>query len=155
MYARCLKHMRRDVDYVRTGLKIISKFVRESLTQPETRRTLYASSISMRDMIVASTQLHEPILASLESHLGTVALEPYIRHVNGQDGFQMQLKICSLISETIEAQQIQVKLIGVEDDQHSELWLAAHHVHSLPLGTVSILVSTNVSRGDSPEVLRC
>lgn len=155
MYAQCLKHMRCDVDYVRTGLKIISKSVRKSRIQPETRRTLCASSISMRDMMVASAKFDEPIIVSLESHFGTVTLEPYIRHINGQDGFQMQLKICSLISETIEVQRIRVKIVGVEDNRHSELWLAAHRAHSIPPGTVSITVGTNVSRCVPPEVSRC
>lgn len=147
MYAQCLKLIGRDDDYVRIGLKMIAKLADMDRMASGDQLMGKAMSFSLTDLVSASRLLVQPILVPIESYFGSIALDPYPRPYDDHDGFQLQLRVRNLTFVAIEAHHIQIKIVSVQDYQHSELFLTASGIHCLQPGTANILVGTNVRKG--------
>lgn len=149
MYAQCLQKTNRDEEYVRVGLKIVAKVVRESNSLFKVQPNNVSKALGLSDLIFASRSLGEPISVSIDNYFGDISLDPYPQHYNDQDGFQLQLRLRNRTSQAVEAEQIRVQIVSLEEDQQSNLWLAAESVHVLAPGVATILVGTKVDLGPS------
>lgn len=145
IYAQCLQKTNRDEEYVRVGLKIVAKVVRDSKNLFKVQQNIISKALCLPDLILASRSLGEPISVSIDSYFGDISLDPYPQHYNDHDGFQLQLKFQNRTSQALEVEQIRVQIVSLEEDHQSSLWLAAEGVHILAPGAATILVGTKVS----------
>ncbi|KAL8769856.1 MAG: hypothetical protein Q9209_004294 [Squamulea sp. 1 TL-2023] len=149
LYAKCLKHLDRRQDFCRIGLQILAKSTsRQQLydTHGETTHRLSSNDIRryLHDVIGISRSLEQPLSAPLHLHFVNVHLDPYIRHFDKQDGFQMSLSLRNPISATIEAQEIRVKLLSINEEQRYDIWLVTEGSELLQNGTSRIKLRSTV-----------
>lgn len=149
MYAQCLQKTNRNEEYVRVGLKIVAKVVRESEIFFKFQPDIASKALGLSDLVVASRSLGEPIPVSIDNYFGDISLDPYPQHYNDHDGFQLQLRLRNRTSQALEAEQIRVQIVSLEEDHQSNLWLAAEGVHFLPPGAATIPVGTKVDLSPS------
>lgn len=151
MYAQCLKKISHDEEYVRIGLKMVAKLVRQSRSPLRVQPIAAYKSLSLSDLISTSKSLGEPITVPLEKYFRDITVDPYPRHYDDHDGFQLQLRLWNGTIGAIEAQQIQVQISNIEEDVHSETWLTSENFHILEPGVVTILLGTKVCNKPSKE----
>ncbi|KAI4258004.1 MAG: hypothetical protein LQ352_001394 [Teloschistes flavicans] len=96
----------------------------------------------LRDVIDTSACLHQTISAPLHKFFGHVSLDPYIRHSDNQDGFKTCLQLQNPMGASLEAQELRVKLVSVDTDQHHEIWLGTETSEVLQPGVNLITVQT-------------
>lgn len=149
MYAQCLQKTNRDEEYIRVGLKIVAKVVRENKSLFRVQPNIASKALGFADLILASRSLGEPISVSIDNYFGDISLDPYPKHYNDHDGFQLQLRLRNRTSQALEAEQIRVQIVSSEEDQQSNLWLAADGMHILAPGAATILVGTKVDLSPS------
>ena len=157
MYAQCLKQLDRKLDFCRIGLQILAKTTRrpESL-QRVSGVFLHNNSEELAhylaDVLEASESLQRSISAPLQKHFVQILLDPYIRHFDDRDGFQMTLSLRNPMPVAITAEEIRVKLVNVDNDQRSDIWLKTGDPSHLRLGTTHIDVQSTV--GYAPQIYR-
>ncbi|KAI4199656.1 MAG: hypothetical protein LQ350_004447 [Teloschistes chrysophthalmus] len=149
MYAQCLQHLDRKTDFCQAGIQLLARFI--SARGPPYRHggiNERGNSLPvghyLRDVIDASARLQQTISAPLQNFFGHVSLDPYIRHFDNQDGFKTSLKLQNLMGARLEAQEVRVKIVRVDTDQHDEIWLRAETSEVLQPGANSITVQTTV-----------
>lgn len=148
MYAQCLKQLSRADDYIRIGLKVVAKLACGNATASRYRWRQDTMSFGLTELILASRQVDQAISVPMDSYFCGIVIDPYPRPHADHDGFQMKIHVHSLMQEVLEAQQIQISLISVEDDHRSELSLTTNIIYSLKPGTTIVFVETNV--GSNP-----
>ncbi|KAL8964391.1 MAG: hypothetical protein Q9183_004482, partial [Haloplaca sp. 2 TL-2023] len=151
MYAQCLQQLDRKLDFCRIGLQILAKSTRrpESLLHVS-GGPLHADSEEMghylADVVEASKSLQRSISAPLQKHFGRILLGPCIRHFDDRDGFHMTLSLQNLMPVSVMAEEIRVKLVNVDNDQRSDIWLKTGDPSHLRPGMAHIDVQTTVGQ---------
>lgn len=144
MYAECLENMSRVEDYIQVGLKIVAKLVHENEAPFSIQPNIGPKPSSLNFLISASKSLEEPISVSMNKYFRNITVDPYLHHCKDHDGFQLQLRLRNCTLEAVEAQQIQVQIVSIEEEHRSELWLTAEGFHILESGVADILLGTKV-----------
>lgn len=144
MYAECLKHMSHNEEYIQVGLKIVAKLVREKEAHFIIQPNDGPKPLSLLNLISASRSLIEPISVSMNQYFRNITVDPHLHYFKDHDGFQLQLRLRNCTLEAIEVQQIQVQIISMEEEHHSELCLTVEGLHILEPGIATILVGTKV-----------
>lgn len=144
MYANCLKHMNQNEDYIRVGLKIVAKITREHT--PKFPGTLETKTPSLTDLVSASVAITHQLTVPMGDYFGNINMDPHIRLYEDHDGFCLQLVLTNLTSDVIEAQEVRVKLVPINEDHQTELWLVAINITFRSRSIVSISVGTNVCK---------
>ena len=155
MYAQCLKELNRMDEYVHVALELLAKGLDDG--QPVARygfkmgsmrknmNTLDLSTGSFLDLIDTSKRLKEPVHVPLERYFRKISLDPYIQHLENQDGFQMMLTLVSVIRDEVNADRVKIHIVNTSDKHPWEIWLSsAKHVLMTP-GQVQIPVTGKVS----------
>ena len=144
MYAQCLERTNRYEDYIQVGLKVIARLVRQNWgnfgIQPSDKSML----LTLSNLISASNSLDKPVSAMLDDYFDNIMIDPHPRHFDDHDGFQLRLTLRNCTSEAVKAQKIQVKITSIDEEHHSEFWLAADGIHILEPGTFTVLLGTKV-----------
>ena len=156
MYAECLGHLQKTEDYVRVASRALAKMVQNSfgaIREPGTGsadllRTAHNPSyttVSLEDIIAASTSLEQPVSVPMDQYFDHVGLDKYIYHFSDQDGFELLLKFRSLLPGSFEAQSIRVRLTSAGEEQCPELWLAVDGLQIIRAGHNKIKLRSKVS----------
>lgn len=146
MYAHCLKQMNHNEEYVRVGLKIVAKLLLENCTTSKFRGALEKKAASLTELVSASTAILKQVTVPMQDYFGNINVDPYARPYDDHDGFCLQLQLTNLTSDTIKVQVVRIKLITVDEDHHSELWLTADNDTLIQPGIVAISVGTKVCK---------
>ncbi|KAL8949696.1 MAG: hypothetical protein Q9222_004217 [Ikaeria aurantiellina] len=149
MYAQALKHLRETQDFVRVGLQLLAKMINDRRPPPDhSSNKLLSKPVPLdhylQDVIDASRDLNNPVMAPLYKYLGKVYLDPYIRHSHEEDGFQMSLNLQSLLPAAAEYSEVKVKIVSVDDDKRCELWLTSEIPRLIQPGANQITLDTMV-----------
>lgn len=149
MYARSLKYLDREQDFIRIGLQILARTTYHSQRPYALANEVFSPDFGehghyLQDIINASKTLERPLSAPLNRHFGEVFLDPYIHHFEGTDGFCMSLKLHSQMSTAFEAHEIRVKLVNVDDEQLSSIWLTMEAPELLQRGPNHVVIQTTV-----------
>ena len=156
MYAECLNHLQRTEDYVRVASRALAKMVQNQLGATGEPRTGSANllsteqnpsytTVSLRDIIAASTLLEQPLSVPMDQYFDHVVLDKYIHHFTAHDGFALFLKFRSLLPGSLEADSVQVRLISAGEEQRSELWLTVDGLQIIRAGHNKIKLRSKVS----------
>ncbi len=149
LYAKCLKHINRWEDFCRIGLQIVAKITsRQSLLPTPTELQFQNGSLNvdhyLREVIHISSSLERPVSTPLHLHFEAVHLNPYIRHLDEEDGFQMSLEVRNIMSAAVEAQGIRVKLVSIEEEQRRDIWITNQGPVLLQTGLSVIILQSTV-----------
>lgn len=162
MHAQCLQKLEKTEEYVHMALKILAKWVgrRKTLSFQDSRpgftvvvldqidHTLgnVGSKGYLEDLLLSSKDLKQQISVPMGEYFGPVFVDPYIRHYADKDGFQLQLRLQYLLPESMQAQQVRVRLVCYREGQQRDIWLAADEAQLLEAGTVKVMVGSKVCK---------
>ena len=166
MYAECLSHLQRLEDYVRVASRALAKMVQNQMGATGEPRIGSADllstdqnpswiTVSLRDIVAASTSLEQPVSVPMDQYFDHVVLDKYIHHFTEHDGFALFLKVRSLLPGTLEADSVRVRLTSVGEEQSSELWLTVDGPQIIRAGHNKIKLRSNVSGEEVFERNRC
>jgi hypothetical protein len=155
LHARCLKELKRNEDYVRLMIRLLSKFATYAQAQLSVRQKSVAGSIPsteqemleghVRDLFEASGSLQKDIPASLTDFFADLRVDPAIRLYDNKDGFQIQLSLRFLLGHKIEIDNLKVRLISANSSQHSEHWIDSSAKFMVKSSSTQILIDSSVS----------
>ena len=142
MYARCLKHLDRNEEYIDIALQILAKTVqRNRIVQYQ---NVGHASGHLRSLIAASKSLDKNVSIPMDGYLGDIRLDPYLHRYERHDGFQLSLRFQNLMPETFQAQKIRARLVTVEEEPPYEIWLSPEGVERIEPGSVKVVLGSNV-----------
>ena len=166
MYAECLGHLQRTEDYVRVASRALAKMVQNQFGATDEPRTgspdLLSTdqnpsytTVSLRDIITASTSLEQPVSVPMDQFFDCVVLDKYIHHFTEHDGFSLFLKFRSLLPRSLGADSIRVRLTSAGEEQRPELWLTVDGPQIIRAGHNKIKLRSKVSTEKVFERNRC
>ncbi|KAH0559500.1 hypothetical protein GP486_003985 [Trichoglossum hirsutum] len=144
MYARCLKEMRRNEEYIDVALKLLAKAVAREKRLVSRRRggdtgmfgrdlgfepndcfdgRVVATRGYVQDLASLSKELSLEITVQMSRYFDDIYVEPYPRHPSDRDGFQLQLRMRHLLEDDLEVQSARVRIVGATGGQGREIWL--------------------------------
>jgi hypothetical protein len=161
MYAQCLKKLNRKDEYVRTLLDILAKSAgnkiasRVSLKQASTLKVPPPSKDWLDDdnvdtngvfeeLVSFSEQLPYDLNASMTKYFGDIVVEPYVRHYDNKDGFQLRLQFRHVLEDEIEIRKAKIRLISTMPGQGKDIWLESVTAIQLEKGICRTWLSSNV-----------
>ena len=145
-----------NAEYVRIRMKTLAKTTggkaasgQQPQTIPMKLANFHQSSKSARGslslILSASKLLKEQISLPMDDYFDQIDMGIHVRHSPDDDSFQFPLQLRSLLPESFLAESVRVQILGVEEDQRSELWLQANGQNIEP-GVSKIWLGSNVSR---------
>jgi trafficking protein particle complex subunit 10 len=158
MYAQCLKKLNRKDEYVRTLLDLLAKSAanRKSLGLSPKRINSNGFSNAWLDddkvdttgvfseLIEFSGQLPKDRTVPIDQYFGDISVEPYVRHYDDRDGFQLRLQIRHLLEDEIDLNRAKVRLVSATAAQVKEIWLENLDPIHLSKGICRIWLGSNV-----------
>lgn len=163
MHAQCLKKLKKTEEYIHMALKILAKwvgrrktpsfrvnrpgFTMDALKQDDQNLGNVGSRGYLEDLLLSSKDLKHQISVPMGEYFGPVSVDPYIRHYADRDGFQLQLRLQYLLPESMQAQQVRVRLVSYREGQQRDIWLAADEAQLMEAGTVKAMVGSKVCKG--------
>ncbi|KAJ5097370.1 hypothetical protein N7456_008091, partial [Penicillium angulare] len=133
LYARCLKELKRNEDYVRMMLRLLSKFSMYSQSQLSDRQRALSTPTSVLDQEQLSEYvsdlfqgleiLQKDVTASLFDFFADLHVDPAIRLYDTKDGFQIQMTLRFLLGPQIKINSIKVRLVSAGSSQNGEHWI--------------------------------
>lgn len=161
MYSRCLKKLNRKDEYVRTLLDLLAKSaasrmsVRASSKRGETAEIADMPSGWLNDdkvdttgafqeLVDYSQQLPYDVTVQMAKYFGDISVEPYVRHYDDKDGFQLRLHFRHLLEDEVEIRAAKVRLVSANSTQGKEIWLESQELTQLKKGFNKMWVGCQV-----------
>ncbi|KAJ5950381.1 TRAPP II complex TRAPPC10 [Penicillium vulpinum] len=155
LHARCLKELKRNEDYVRMMIRLLSKFATYAQAQLSVRQKAVAGSIPsieqeileghVRDLFEAASALQRDIPASLTDFFADLRVDPAIRLYDNKDGFQIQMSLRFLLGQQIEIDSLKARLVSANSSQNSEHWIESSAKFVVKSSTTQILIDSSTT----------
>jgi len=155
LYSRCLKELKRNEDYVRMMLKLLSKYASHAASRiSHSKRALSAPTSTLEqgklagyvsDLFEGAGTLQKDITASLADFFTDLHVDPAIQLYNDKDGFQIRLSLRFLLGPQVEMDSIKVRLISANNSQHAEHWIEGPTKFVVKSSKTKILIDSSVS----------
>lgn len=161
MYAQCLKKLHRTDDYIRTLLDLLAKSAahRKSIRMSAKLAGSSALGVSeewlnddevdttsvFTELVAFSEQLPYDKTVPMSHYFGDISVEPYVRHYDDKDGFQLRLQFRHVLEDDVELKNTKVRLISATSAQGKDIWLESSDVVQLKQGMCRIWLGSNVS----------
>ncbi|OQD92855.1 hypothetical protein PENSOL_c037G05552 [Penicillium solitum] len=155
LHARCLKELKRNEDYVRMMIRLLSKFATYAQAQLSVRQKSVAGSIPsteqemleghVRDLFEVSSALQKDIPASLTDFFAEFRVDPAIRLYDNKDGFQIQLSLRFLLGQQIEISNLKIRLVSANSAQNSEHWIESSAKFVVKSSSTQILIDCSTT----------
>lgn len=165
MYAKCLKEMDRKEEYVKVLMKLLAKSssvervrlhrrgigaldddpiekqgpLDDYLPEEEAAVTGYVNSI-----VELSKDIAKEISAPMSHFWSDIVVDPYPRHLDDRDGFEVVVKMRYLLKEEMEVQKIRVRIVNTIG-QVKEVWMETQEPTVMRKGIVRALARTNIT----------
>ncbi|TGZ85266.1 hypothetical protein EX30DRAFT_361138 [Ascodesmis nigricans] len=157
MYARCLKEMQRPQEYISVLLRLLFKSAsaerdrvrrRAGHAIPETNHgELSSASVHgyVEEVLSLSQELQKEITTPMEKLWMDITVDPYPRHVEERDGFEVIVQMRYLLSEPMEVDKIILTIVpkNASQTQSCEVVLSSASSITMIPGTNLATVSTN------------
>lgn len=161
MYAECLKKLNRKDEFVRTLLEVLAKSAasKRSLriankggAPTDTVQTpsywlnddQVNTSGTFKDLVVYSQQLPYDVNVQMAKYFNDIVVEPYVRHFDEKDGFQLRLQFRHLLEDDVDFDNAKVRLIDANSAQGKDIWLESTETAQIKKGLCRVWVSSNV-----------
>ena len=138
LYARSLKKLEKNDDYIRILLKLLSKYAGHTQSKPKFSigqkvptadvpspfsKTGGLVADYVEDLVKSAQALKNEITIPLSDLFGEVEVSPTVSHYEDRDGFQLQVSLRFLLAKGIKIDAINIHLVNSSDAQNGELWL--------------------------------
>lgn len=165
MYAKCLRELRRNDEYVRVVLKLLSKAAssekdriqsKGSFRFSEEDATQYPESDVFKgflpDFLTAAQSFNKEVKHSLQNFFTNIELEGTPVYDDGQDSFTLTFKLHSVLADPLTVDKATVRIVtsGVS----RELWLENTDILELKPGRNKIQLRCNAMSPGTYEVDR-
>ncbi|KAL4934627.1 putative TMEM1 family protein [Aspergillus undulatus] len=154
MYARCLKELNRNEEYVRMVVRLLAKYAAHTQSQLSAReKTLDASSVFAEETLVSeyveelfrvSAALQKDVSAPLTDFFGDLNVKPGILHYKEKDGFQLQLYLRFLLGRQVDVDSIKIRLVSASASS-SEHWIETLSKTTVKSSPTRILVDSSTT----------
>jgi len=168
MYAKCLKEMNRSEDYIKVLLKLLAKssaaervrLRRRGVTALDDGDGKTASvDISLdaqhleeevgvdgcvKRIVALSLEIEEEITTPMSHFWDNIAVDPYPRHLDDRDGFEVLVKMRYLLEEKMEVQELRVRMVNTIG-QVKEVWMDALEPVTMKRGVVKVFARSSVT----------
>ena len=138
MWAECLKELGNAREYIAVALAAIAS----SSTQ---LHSSLASMWSLVDLIEASNVVDERIAVPFEKYFTNMSVCPYISQLAGIDGFELEVRLRSAVSESFRASSISVRITAVNGESPDSIWLSCDTGTMVDPGLNRFIVASKVS----------
>jgi hypothetical protein len=162
MHAHCLKKLNRKDEYVRTLLDLLAKSAASRMSFKTTSRRADANDISdmpqdwlnddkvntsgiFNELIEFSQQLPYDVTVQMPKYFGDISVEPYVRHHDDRDGFQLRLQFRHILEDEVEIKSAKIRLVSADSSQVKDIWLESSGPIQLKKGMTRMWLGCNVS----------
>ena len=158
MYAKCLKELQRQEDYVRVVLKLLSRAAmmeKERLQRPSAFRicgsrhfsdeAVVSTSSYLPELMQITKNLQHEVLVPLQNFFCKVEVDETVQYRSGIDGFGLQLRLQYLLADDLSIRKGRVKITPMGGDTNRDLWLETTGPLVFKNGKVQMSVQSNVS----------
>ncbi|KAF2640852.1 TMEM1 family protein-like protein [Massarina eburnea CBS 473.64] len=162
MYAQCLKKLNRKDEYLRTLLDLLAKSAasrkaiqaahkygseaaRANLPKDWLDDDKVDTTGDLADLVDYSQQLTYDLTVSMAKYFNDIVVEPYVRHFDDKDGFQLRLQFRHVLEDEIELDQTRVRLINATQVQGKDIWLESSEPIKVKKGMCKIWLGSNVN----------
>lgn len=160
MYAQCLKKLNRKDEYIRTLLDLLTKSAanKKTIRTARNQGSLDNSSAPnnwldddkvettgvLSELIEYSEQLPYDRSVAMNQYFSDISLEPFVRHYDDKDGFQLRLHFTHVLEDEIQLSKAKVRLISATSAQAKEIWLETSGPIDVKKGVCRIWLGSNV-----------
>ncbi|KAK1912404.1 hypothetical protein P3342_010005 [Pyrenophora teres f. teres] len=162
MHARCLKKLNRKDEYVRTVLDLLAKSAASRMALKSASKQASSNEVSethrdwlnddkvdttdvFHEIISYSQQLPYDVTVQMSKYFGDVSVEPYVRHYDDKDGFQLRLNFRHLLEDEIEIRAAKIRLVSAISNQTKDVWLEETGEIQLKKGVNRMWIGCNVN----------
>ncbi|RAR02353.1 tmem1 family protein [Stemphylium lycopersici] len=162
MHARCLKKLNRKDEYVRTVLDLLAKSAASRMASKGSSKRTSADDASdmshkwlnddevdttdvFHEIVGYSQQLPYDVTVQMAKYFGDVSVEPYVRHYDDKDGFQLHLKFRHLLEDEIEIRAAKIRLVSAVSNQAKDVWLEEIGTIQLKKGLNRMWIGCNIN----------
>jgi hypothetical protein len=96
------------------------------------------------ELIEFSQQLPYDVTVPMPKYFGDISVEPYVRHYDDRDGFQLRLQFRHILEDEIEIKAAKVRLVSADSSQSKDIWLESTDPAKLKKGLVRMWLGCNV-----------
>lgn len=163
MYAQCLKKLNRKDEYVRVLLDLLAKSASNQTPSLSVNIRPTSEQIPwldddrldttgiLKELVTFSEELPYDVSAPMSRYFSNIIVNPYIRHYEDQDGFQMSLSFRHLLEDDIEIDKAKIRLVSMDPGENRDVWLETREKLDVKQGQTTTWLHTNVSH--SPNLL--
>jgi hypothetical protein len=161
MHARCLKKLNRKDEYVRTVLDLLAKSAASRMAFKSSSKRASANDVSdmrqdwldddkvdttdvFQELVTYSQQLPYDVTVQMPKYFGDISVEPYVRHYDDKDGFQLRLQFRHLLEDEIEIRAAKIRLVSATSNQAKDIWLEETGEIQLKKGLNRMWIGCNV-----------
>ncbi|KAF1829879.1 hypothetical protein BDW02DRAFT_508914 [Decorospora gaudefroyi] len=162
MHARCLKKLNRKDEYVRTVLDLLAKSAASRMALKTSSKPANGNNTPdmpldwlnddkvnttdvFHELIGYSQQLPYDVTVQMSKYFGDISVEPYVRHYDEKDGFQLRLQFRHLLEDEIEIRAAKIRLVSAISNQTKEIWLEETGAIQLKKGLNRMWIGCNVN----------
>ncbi|KAL5375550.1 hypothetical protein DPSP01_011131 [Paraphaeosphaeria sporulosa] len=162
VYARCLKKLNRKDEFVRTLLEVLAKSAasKRSMRAHKSGASSTEAFQTPKDwfnddqvntagifseLVDYSQQLPYDVNVQMAKYFNDIVVEPYVRHFDGKDGFQLRLQFRNLLEDEVEFDMAKIRLIDAVSAQGKDIWLQSTEAAHVAKGVCRVWLSSNVN----------
>ncbi|KAF3041496.1 hypothetical protein E8E12_001675 [Didymella heteroderae] len=161
MYARCLKKLNRKDEYIRTLLDLLSRSSASRISFSSSSKRTNDEGISdmpndwlnddkvdtggvLSELVNFSQQLPYDVSVQMADYFTDIAVEPYLRHYEDKDGFQLRLQFRHILEDEVEIRAAKVRLVSANSTTAKDIWLETPEAITIRKGLIRLWVGCNI-----------
>lgn len=161
VYARCLKKLNRKDEFVRTLLELLAKSaaskrsMRSHKSGPGLTEPLQTPKDWLNDDQVSTTRIFSELVdysqqlpydvnVQMAKYFNDIVVEPYVRHFDEKDGFQLRLHFRHLLEDEFDFDKAKIRLIDAVSAQGKDIWLESTEAAHVEKGVCRVWLSSSV-----------
>ncbi|KZM24588.1 hypothetical protein ST47_g4319 [Ascochyta rabiei] len=162
MYARCLKKLNRKDEYIRTLLDLLARSSASRISLSSSSRRASDDDTSsmpqnwlnddrvdtggvLNELVTYSQQLPYDVSVQMADYFTDVIVEPYVRHYEDKDGFQLRLQFRHILEDEIEIRAAKIRLVSADSTTAKDVWLKTPEAMTIKRGLTRVWLGCNVN----------
>ncbi|KAK6603144.1 Trafficking protein particle complex subunit 10 [Botrytis cinerea] len=165
MYAKCLKELSRNDEYVKVVLKLLARVAmmeKDKLTRKSTFKIGQMSTFDEGDVMLSDKYLNELLLITptlsrdihvpLQDYFSKIEVDGTPQYHSSQDSFGLQLRLQYLLKEELNVDKARVRVIPLLGGPGREIWLETKDARLYKKGWNMLYVQSNITIPGSYQV---
>ncbi|TGO27890.1 hypothetical protein BPAE_0035g00330 [Botrytis paeoniae] len=157
MYAKCLKELSRNDEYVKVVLKLLARVAmmeKDKLTRKSAFKIGQMSSFDEGDVMLSDKYLNELLLITptlsrdvhvpLQDYFSKIEVDGTPQYHSSQDSFGLQLRLQYLLKEDLNVDKARVRAIPLLGGPGREIWLETNDARLYQKGWNKLYVQSNI-----------